>query len=230
MFIDLHSHSTLGSDDSTMGPNELVEQAQKVGLGGICITEHGNKQFPLAAEMSRKHNFLVIGGLEAGTELGDILIFGVETYPRTITKAADLRRFIVEAGGVMVAAHPFRYELSPKPWLDRHRKLTVEEACGRKIFQLVDAIEVVNGWATEDDVAFALEVSQRLGLGGSGGSDAHSLYEVGVCYTAFDDGVPDEEHFLRALKSGRFRAVDRRPKALKSPLHTFSWGEDARGS
>ena len=44
MIIDLHVHTTLGSADSIIDPGELVEIAQKVGLDGVCITEHGNRR------------------------------------------------------------------------------------------------------------------------------------------------------------------------------------------
>ena len=156
--------------------------------------------------------------MEFSTELGDILVFGIDEVPREIYKAVDLRRFAQEQGGVMIAAHPFRYDLSPKPWLRAvEADLTLEKACRRQIFQLVDAIEVVNGWATQQDVDFTLRVCAHLGLKGTGGSDAHAPEEVGLCVTVFDDRIACEADLVVALKSGRFRAEDRRQPNQKKP-------------
>ena len=172
-------------------------------------------------ELARKHDFLVLSGMEASTELGDILVFGLDSYPRVLHRARDLREFVVEAGGVMVAAHPFRYDLSQKPWLRPPRTLTIEQACARPIFQLVDAMEVVNSWASEEDVEFAMEVSRRLFLPGSAGSDAHIPQDIGLCATVFENEIRSEEDLVRELKLGKFTALDRRQKEQKSPTHWF---------
>lgn len=221
MIIDMHIHTTLGSEDSIINPDELIEIAKAKGLGGVCITEHGNKSPEGIADFAKRHNFPVFGGMEASTELGDILIFGLASYPRQIHRAADLRQFVVQAGGVMIAAHPFRNDF-PKAWdnlWSRQRKiLTIEEACRRPLFQLVEAMEVVNGWATEEDLDFARQVSARLGLAGTGGSDAHTIPEIGRCITIFDNHIRTEEELLAAIKSHRYWAEDHRPEGQKGPL------------
>ena len=202
-------------------PGVLIQNAKKRGLQGVAITEHGNKRAPGIEELSQKYNFFILGGMEASTELGDILVFGIESFPRELIRAADLRKYVVEAGGVMVAAHPFRYDLSQKPWLKKPDPVTIEQVAGREIFRLVDAIEVVNGWATEEDVSFSFQVSDHLGLGGTGGSDAHAANEIGWCVTVFENGIRTEADFLRELKRGRYRAEDRRPEDKKKPTHGF---------
>jgi histidinol phosphatase-like PHP family hydrolase len=44
--IDLHTHSLAGSSDSVIPPDDLVARARRVGLDGVCITEHGNQRLP----------------------------------------------------------------------------------------------------------------------------------------------------------------------------------------
>jgi len=220
LIIDLHNHSSVGSADSIIKPEELVERAKQMGLDAICITEHGNKKAKVS-EFSKNHDFLVLGGIEASTDLGDILVFGVGSFPRNIIQAADLRRFVEQASGVMIAAHPFRYDYSQKPWLPLPLPLTVEEACQRPIFRLVDAVEAVNGFATQIDVDFCREVSCQLGFRTTGGSDAHNPEQIGCCVTIFENEIGSEEDLVRELKKGKFRAEDRRPETDRKPTKWF---------
>ena len=212
MIIDLHNHTTPGSPDSLIRPRELVTIAKRVGLDGVCITEHGNRKAEGIEELSREYNFLVLGGFEATTELGDILVFGVDSCPSNILRAAELRRFVVEAGGVMIAAHPFRNYISRRAYRLSRDSLSIEQACSLEIFRLVDAIEVVNGWSTEDDVIFTQEVCNRLALKGTGGSDAHLTTQIGSCVTIFENTIRTEQDLVAELKGGRFQAADRRSR------------------
>ena len=38
--FDLHIHTTKGSSDSSLTPEEMVLEADRLGLRGLCITEH----------------------------------------------------------------------------------------------------------------------------------------------------------------------------------------------
>jgi hypothetical protein len=56
----------------------------------------------------------------------------------------------------------------------------------------------------QNDNATAL--ARTCALPGIGGSDAHSVREVGVCATEFSAPVHDEATFVAALRSGAYRA------------------------
>jgi len=226
LIIDLHTHTTLGSVDSLIKPRELVALAKRGGLDGVCITEHGNKKVGGTEELAREYDFLVLEGFEATTELGDILVFGVDSYPRDVSRAAELRRFVDEAGGVMIAAHPFRNEITRRAYRMPRESLSIEKACERQIFRLVDAIEVINGWSVEEEIIFTQEVSSRLALKGTGGSDAHLPTQVGSCATIFENTIRTEHDLVAELKAGRFRAVDRRRGEQKDPAYWFSSNEN----
>jgi hypothetical protein len=79
-------------------------------------------------------------------------------------------------GGLVGIPHPF----------DRHRRSLLNDASMAQLVPLVDWVETHNarliGHGNDDAQAFALE----HGLPGISVSDAHSVMEVGVAYTAFD--------------------------------------------
>ena len=219
MIFDLHVHTSIGSADSVIDPEDIVKMARQAGLDGVCITEHGVSKSELAEKLSHKDGFLVLSGIEATTDLGDILIFGVDSYPRNMFEAQDLHKFVKKAGGVMIAAHPFRSELT-----DGHpaANLTLEMASRRPLFQLVDAIETANGWSSERDVEFCRQLGERLELGQTGGSDAHMSKQIGCCVTMFSADIKNEADLIRELKRGQFQAVDRRSMEQKEPAYWFS--------
>src|SRR4051794_40655824 len=65
MLIDMHNHTRGLSWDSDLSADQLIEEAKKAGLDGICLTEHDYFwDFETALELGRKHNFVVIPGIE----------------------------------------------------------------------------------------------------------------------------------------------------------------------
>jgi len=206
MKIDLHTHTVYGSGCSHINPSELVKQAKEVGLDGVCITEHNQLWDPERIQkLARKHNFVVIGGVEVLTDCGEILVFGLHESVRWVRYAEELKKMVDRAGGVMIAAHPFRghrlildSEALPTDGID------VETGCTFPILRYVDAIEAFNGWAYRREWQFTLAVGKRLGLKGTGGSDAHKLLQTGVCYTIFERQIRSEQDLVTELKAGRF--------------------------
>jgi hypothetical protein len=109
----------------------------------------------------------------------------------------------------MIAAHPFRGQrliFDSQPPIEGG--VDIETGCAFSLLEYVDAIEVFNGWAYRREWKFTMEVGKRLGLNGTGGSDAHKLLQTGVCYTVFDRWIRNEEELLVELKAGRFIPVN----------------------
>jgi predicted metal-dependent phosphoesterase TrpH len=213
--IDLHVHTTRGSSDSNLSPEDMVAESKRLGVPGLCITEHNSlwDRHEFAA-FARKHDMLLIRGVEVDTEMGHVLVFGMEDYVSGISRIAELRRVVDDAKGFMITAHPFRGIHNPggfgRPYLYRDTAEmpdTVEEASEHAVFGLADAVEVANGNTIDSENAFARGVAERLGMKGTGGSDAHSVHGLGRCFTVFEDDVRSEEEFIEALRRGRYYAA-----------------------
>lgn len=209
--IDMHVHTTRGASDSSLRPVELARKARRVGVDGVVITEHDRLWDPREiARFRQAHALFVANGMEVSTDLGHILVIGLDRYVPGIQRAEELRRVVREAGGYMIAAHPFRHYFHRVRWDSEEWEpfdLTPQQAARLPVFELVDAVEVLNGANSERENLFALEVAQALGKPGIGGSDAHSDQGIGIYTTVFEKRLETEEDLLRELKAGRFYAA-----------------------
>jgi predicted metal-dependent phosphoesterase TrpH len=200
--VDLHTHTRFGSNCSYMEPRQLVQRAKEVGLDAVCITEHNAPwEEDAIRALSEEGGLPVLAGMEVGTELGDVLVFGVRSRLLSGSRIDELRGLVEEQGGLMIAAHPFRGYSWPGAVMD------VEQAASRPVFRWVDAVEVFNGTSPSPEVEFGCAVLERLRLPGVGGSDAHSPLSVGRCYTRFEREVASVEELVVELRAGRFQAV-----------------------
>jgi predicted metal-dependent phosphoesterase TrpH len=103
-------------------------------------------------------------------------------------------------GGEAVPAHPFRRA----------------HGVGRKVAESVpvSALETRNSHNSEVANLRAEDVAARRNLGGTGGSDAHTLADLGRAYTDFDPSVASVEDLLENL---RRRATSAEGKSLTFP-------------
>ncbi len=207
--IDLHVHTVLGSSDSSLEPGMLSEAMRRRGLDGLLLTEHDRVVTPVEMEAVRRQTpGLVLAATEWSTDLGHILVLGIDRRPAGLYRATDLRDFVLEQGGFMIAAHPFRYFL--QPWHFRHeslpaerRELSTEDAAALPLFRLVDAIETLNGNTTDEENRLALAVAERLGLPRTGGSDAHAPATLGGWLTTLPHAPQDIHDLIALLRAGR---------------------------
>ena len=205
IMIDLHTHTFPASQCSSVGVDELISEAKRIGLDGICLTDHNYVWNPDDIEnLRQKHGFLVLRGNEIITDQGDILVFGMDKDIKGVIKLDDLKVEVEKAGGFMIAAHPFRGFLT---FNVGDIGLTPEKAMERPMLKLVDAIEVLNGKVTERENDLASKVAEGLGIKATAGSDAHDVSEVGVYATQFFDSIKCERDLVDALKNGNFSPV-----------------------
>jgi PHP family Zn ribbon phosphoesterase len=211
--FDLHIHTIKGSADSSLSPEDLILEAERLGLRGLCITEHSGPWDRHEFErFASRHNVVLVRAMEADTDLGHMLAFGLDRYESGFHKAAELCRAAKAAGGFVISAHPFRGVLGKhmreRPYLYRSLPDALpqqpEEALEHPVFKLAHAIEVANGGTADEENTFAMKVASLLKMPVTGGSDAHSLHGLGRYVTAFRDEIYNEAEFLKALHSGKF--------------------------
>jgi hypothetical protein len=216
MYFDLHVHTARGSGDSSLSPQELLDEASRIGLDGVCLTEHNKtwEHSDLRWFSERNSNLLVVRAMEVETDMGHVTVFGLDGYVPGIWSAYELRRVADKHGAFLVSAHPFRGIFTPqfktnnllfRDWSALPE--TAQEAAEHPIFSLVDAIEGLNGGNTDRENSFAISVSRYLGKPTVGGSDAHSHHGLGACVTAFRDSINTEKEFLELLRSGNYYPV-----------------------
>lgn len=205
MRIDLHIHTAPRSACSYIDPLALVQEARRLKLDGICLTEHQVVWDSAEVDqMAGDAGIRIFRGNEFTTNQGDILVFGFYEDIKELLIIQELRDKVTAAGGYMVAAHPFR---GFKTFGIGQLQMTVEQACKRKVLEFVDAVEIGNGKLSPDENEMAAKVAEKLGLPGTGGSDAHRIDEIATWVTDFEKDIEDENGLLQELHAGRFRAI-----------------------
>lgn len=209
--IDMHIHTTRGASDSGLDPDDLMVEARQRGLTAVHISEHDRlwERFTLQKFRETNSDLLIANGMEVSTDLGHILTLGLKEYVGGIRHAETLRKVADEQGAFLVVAHPFRHYFDPVYFRRQGKEpftLTPEQAAKLPVFQIVDAIEVLNGANTLRENLFALRVAQSAGKPGTGGSDAHSTQGIGTYCAVFEKNCETQEELLEELHAGRFFA------------------------
>ena len=207
--IDLHLH-TDRSHDCSIPASDLLEHAERIGLGGIAVTDHnvfGGAQE--AVGLARGGNLVVIPGEEVKThDQGEVIgLFLHEEIPRGLG-FGDTIAAIREQGGLVYLPHPFdRLHAIPDP-ATLHAHLAE-----------IDVLEVFNARLLRDSFNDeALRFARKYRLLRGAGSDAHVLQGVGtgaMRMRRFDG----PEEFLLSLRTAE---VLRRPKSL-AYLQSLKW-------
>lgn len=207
--IDMHLHTTKGASDSMLDPEDLIAEAQRVGLTGVNITEHDRMWEPWDLNPFRKQHpdIFISNGMEVSTDMGHIIAVGLKGYASGIRHLRKLREIADEQGAFISVAHPFRHFFDPVHFRREGKEpfnLTPEEAAKLPVFELVHGIEVLNGCNTPRENYFALQVAKILGKPGTAGSDAHSTQGIGYFACVFEETLETPEQFVEQLHKGRF--------------------------
>ena len=213
---DLHMHTT--ASDGWPAPHQLVDQARRVGLDVIAVTDHDTIEGALrAAEYaSRRTGIHVIIGEEVSSRDGHIVGLFLEKRIRPGMSAAATVHSIHDQGGLAIAVHPF--------WRTQRRTRSSRvHGVGWLAAELAfDAIEIENatpGFYVFNQLARRLNIG--LGLAEVGGSDAHIVDAIGRAYTEFAGKTP--KALRAAIETAKTEAGRQRYRAL-GLMRYAAWG------
>ena len=209
MIIDIHTHTYPTSVDSFIEADELIEEAKRIGLDGVCITDHDGFWDHREVEyLSKRHDFLVLPGCEVTTEEGHLLVYGLRKYIFGMHRAAFVKDKLDKERGAMIVAHPYRrvYRKGAHTSEEAYAEM-IERGSRNRAFDMADGIEIMNGRGLPEENAFSRDLALRFGMPGSGASDAHRLEDIGSFATEFERRIASLDDLITEIRAGRFRAV-----------------------
>lgn len=189
-FIDLHCH-TNASFDSLASPSDVVRAAAERGLTHLAITDHDRIDGALAARKAAPAGLTIIIGEEVKTADGDLICLFLDRAIAPGMSTLDTIAAARAQGGLVGIPHPF----------DRMRgSLGLDE----RVVALVphiDWIESHNARLIGPGNDRAGEFAHEHGIPRVAVSDAHSVLEVAVAYTALDGDPSTPAGLLAALST-----------------------------
>ncbi len=202
-YLDLHVHSTDGSDDaggSVEGYLKWIAARRAHGqrIDGFVVTEH--RRFDPDRDYSAlaaKYDTVVLRGVEVETDIGHVLVFGVT--PEFLAKFDltsvslpydDVFRTAWETGGIAVGAHAGRPRIGCVEHVD-DRGVTLEG---------VRVIEALNGGSNDYENGRAFDLAEARGLRVVGASDSHFVSALGRCLTRFDRDIKTMDDLVATLR------------------------------
>jgi predicted metal-dependent phosphoesterase TrpH len=205
MILDLHNHSIKSDDGRAKVANYCKWiRSREIPLDGFVLTEH--RQFDDESDYSdlaADYGLTILKGSEVETEYGHVLVFGVTPE---LTAAFDFARIdlplaqVVSAcervGAVAAPCHPGRARVGMFAHVER---LGLPEG--------IRVVEIYNGGSRENENELAIEMADRFGYRGIGGSDAHIVSQIGRCVTRFPAEIRTESELAEALRAGDFEAM-----------------------
>jgi predicted metal-dependent phosphoesterase TrpH len=190
MKADLHVH-TIHSSDGRSTAEQILKQAECIGLGAVAFTDHNSIQGGQDA-IKLPTKLIVIRGVEVTSAEGHILAYGVGVDIPSGRSATETIKLIHDAGGIAVAAHPGRI------WSGLKRNSIL----GHNF----DGIEVHNARSTKGLNRKARALAENVKAPFTGGSDSHHFTTLGGGYTILPDDCKTEADVIAAILASKTNA------------------------
>lgn len=182
MKIDMHVHTEF-SEDSNTPVEKVVEKAEREGLDGVAVTDHDTME---GVEKMREldHDLVIVPGMEITTDEGELLGLFIEEEIKSKNPETVIEE-VRKQGGLVIVPHPFDPIRGFEGWQDLE----------------VDGIEVINSRNLMKGMnKKARRYVDREGVMKTGGSDAHTAWEIGKAWTEAQAETLGE--FKRKLEEG----------------------------
>jgi predicted metal-dependent phosphoesterase TrpH len=167
----------------------VVRAAADRGLTHLIITDHDRIDGAQAAQAAAPSGLTVIVGEEVKTTDGDLICAFLSAAIPPGLSAVDAIAAARAQGALVGIPHPF----------DRFRGSLSRSDVLDTLAPLVDWVEVHNARLVGSGNDQAMTFAQEHELAGVAVSDAHSVLEVGVAYTALDGDPSTPDGLLAAL-------------------------------
>jgi predicted metal-dependent phosphoesterase TrpH len=195
--LDLHNHSC-ASRDSKASVDELIETALQLGLDGFALTDHDSTAANAEAmEKGTAAGLVVIPGCEVSTRAGHVLGLFLE---EAIEPCASVRQSLArlrQVGALNVVSHPLRKG----------------GGMARQVIEgnldLIDGLEALNPDNTPFGNRVAWQIGREYGRLQTGGSDTHTVRNMGYAVTLVNAADRSLEAVRRALETRRARPCGR---------------------
>jgi len=222
--VDMHFHTN--HSDAYTKVRSALSLAKKKGVG-LAITDHNTPSGAVEAHRMRPE-VLLIPGMEVSAEDGPhILLYfydiaemvefyerevegkkGKSPYMATALPTVDLLECSDRYNCVRAAAHPYGYLVFNKGVA----KCIEKQYFAEETLSRFEAIEVINGGMRRNLNRKASNLAVRKGLGLVGGTDGHTLKDLGNIVTCAESA--DVEGFLNAVVHRQSFVVGREKNLL----------------
>lgn len=196
MKIDLHVHL---ENRPYRYARKLVQQAKEALMDALCLTEHNAESPPDYYDALKSDvDIPVFWASEYSSQQGHILVFTPDekiTYEKPYLHIQEIIDIASKAGGIAIPVHPYT-KIHSTPLAD-----------GIFLLKNLVAVETINGALSSDSNILAEAARSRMGIKGTGGSDAHNEFMVGRAYTIFKDNIKTTKDLIKALLNGRYSAA-----------------------
>ncbi len=201
MKADLHVHTCYSNDGKTT-MEELLEYAERHGIGCVAVTDHNS--FEAYHELKDNGRIIIIPAEEVSSAEGHIVALGIDRLiprDRSIQETIDL---IHEAGGYAFAAHPYRW------WSGLGVKNTLNYP--------FDGIEARNGRSIPSANRRSERLARKIGKPMTAGSDAHTPRHIGEGYVEVPDDLTTWQEVVEYIMSNRVEIVCSHSRHMKATM------------
>lgn len=174
--------------ESVVTPEQQVDNARRLGLDVLCVTDHNETAGAFIAEKYARQfdDIEIVVGDEVMTDQGEVIGLWLTEKPRSFLSPEETVDIIHEQGGLAIAPHPFSVHV---------------DGLQEKILELdLEGIETLNGGHPDP---YSNHFAQKVADAFPGrwatlsGSDAHALCTAGYNWTEFEGRTADD--FRKAI-------------------------------
>lgn len=192
-WIELHIHTEIGSLDSTLNYEEMIKEYERIGVDGVCVTEHikwrklkkeeYESLYGAYEKGKDEKNIDIFPGAEVKLENGhEYLVLGIKIPIELFGTDWDCAvEKIHSLGGIIIKSHPYREEDIVIPY---------------------DGIELYNFHSSTEKNMKTIEYSKKNNnIIELVGCDAHSDDVTGMAITVLENRPKDNIELIKMLKN-----------------------------